>query len=588
MVSMSSLALMTSLLLPSSAGALDDSPSSIPNGKRYWSIMESPVAQERLVANEALLDYAVGTVNTMYYDNSGGAFFNTREFYEQWRALKRMADNEPAVDTKVVQTLKVPTDLHLDSRKGAVDGLKWMIRSLNDPYSSYMTRDELIAEQQGKNYGFLGLGAVVEPPKAHSDSSIKASSPTRASDWSYSAVSSPLRYASSAVSTSVSNMSYKINFPQSPQMKSPKFLSSTRAANLPVVTGVAPDSPAERAGLVVGDRIVAVGDQTFLGWTRNDVKKTLEKKYAAENYLGHADLTIAKPIYTGGTNEEGTGPKMILGYRQTRVKMPTKATEPLRPYSERSLVAGGNDIVHYELLNSESTIFDRDDVDAQKVGYIRLTRFSRASTDGFLDAISALESAGAQSYIIDLRNNFGGIIQEAMLTASALLRDSHSILCYTLNSRGGFTPHDVEEYVVDTRYPGYLLSKESKFITLDQVKRESPDMFLDSGVDWSPPSSYASLREQAMKRGMRRPSETNAIYNDVSYRARPEVLAQKNIVLLINEGTASSAEVFASALHDNARVKLVGTKTFGKGLIQHTFPMPDGGGLRLTGKSTKI
>ena len=46
---------------------------------------------------------------------------------------------------------------------------------------------------------------------------------------------------------------------------------------------------------------------------------------------------------------------------------------------------------------------------------------------------------------------------------------------------------------------------------------------------------------------------------------------------------ASSAEFFASALHDNGRTAaLVGTRTFGKGLIQHTFPLPDGGGLRLT------
>mmetsp|Transcript_7257 Transcript_7257/g.10601 ORF Transcript_7257/g.10601 Transcript_7257/m.10601 type:complete len:163 (-) Transcript_7257:20-508(-) len=51
----------------------------------------------------------------------------------------------------------------------------------------------------------------------------------------------------------------------------------------------------------------------------------------------------------------------------------------------------------------------------------------------------------------------------------------------------------------------------------------------------------------------------------------------------MNEGTASAAEVFVSSLHDNGRtVALVGTKTYGKGLIQHTFPMPDGGGLRLT------
>jgi hypothetical protein len=59
--------------------------------------------------------------------------------------------------------------------------------------------------------------------------------------------------------------------------------------------------------------------------------------------------------------------------------------------------------------------------------------------------------------------------------------------------------------------------------------------------------------------------------------------AQKKVVVLVNEGTASAAEVFVSSLHDNGRtVAVVGTKTYGKGLIQHTFPMPDGGGLRLT------
>jgi carboxyl-terminal processing protease len=59
--------------------------------------------------------------------------------------------------------------------------------------------------------------------------------------------------------------------------------------------------------------------------------------------------------------------------------------------------------------------------------------------------------------------------------------------------------------------------------------------------------------------------------------------AQKKIVILQNEGTASAAEVFVSSLKDNARlVGTVGSKTYGKGLIQHTLPLPDGGGLRLT------
>ena len=61
------------------------------------------------------------------------------------------------------------------------------------------------------------------------------------------------------------------------------------------------------------------------------------------------------------------------------------------------------------------------------------------------------------------------------------------------------------------------------------------------------------------------------------------VKKQNDIVMIMNKGTASAAEVFVSSLHDNGRtVALVGSKTFGKGLIQHTFPMPDGGGLRLT------
>lgn len=149
-----------------------------------------------------------------------------------------------------------------------------------------------------------------------------------------------------------------------------------------------------------------------------------------------------------------------------------------------------------------------------------------------------------------------------------------------MNARGAFTPHEVEEYAVDKRYPGYLLSSEPSSVTLDQLHREKPKMFLPDGkVDWDPPSSYASIHEQVSKRGIRRIS----YYNNMDPTTIQQLKAQKKIVILINEGTASSAEVFAATLHDNFRsVALVGTKTYGKGLIQHTFPTPDGGGLRLT------
>jgi hypothetical protein len=114
--------------------------------------------------------------------------------------------------------------------------------------------------------------------------------------------------------------------------------------------------------------------------------------------------------------------------------------------------------------------------------------------------VNELEAAGAPSFIIDLRNNYGGVIQEAMLTASALLMDPHTVLCYAMDSRGSFTPHDVEGYATDDHYPGYLLSQESQGATIDQIHREDSVIFADGGVNWVPPSSFASLHEQVTKR----------------------------------------------------------------------------------------
>jgi carboxyl-terminal processing protease len=48
------------------------------------------------------------------------------------------------------------------------------------------------------------------------------------------------------------------------------------------------------------------------------------------------------------------------------------------------------------------------------------------------------------------------------------------------------------------------------------------------------------------------------------------------IVILTNGGTASSAEIFAAALHDNGRATLIGTKTFGKGIVQDVFKFGEG------------
>ena len=54
------------------------------------------------------------------------------------------------------------------------------------------------------------------------------------------------------------------------------------------------------------------------------------------------------------------------------------------------------------------------------------------------------------------------------------------------------------------------------------------------------------------------------------------------LAILINSQSASSAEIVASALHDHHRAVLVGTRTFGKGVLQDTVPLRAGGALKLT------
>ncbi|MBA3397946.1 MAG: S41 family peptidase [Deltaproteobacteria bacterium] len=54
------------------------------------------------------------------------------------------------------------------------------------------------------------------------------------------------------------------------------------------------------------------------------------------------------------------------------------------------------------------------------------------------------------------------------------------------------------------------------------------------------------------------------------------------IIILVDQGTASAAEILAAALRDHGRAKLVGTPTYGKGTVQTFFDLEDGAGLKLT------
>lgn len=139
-----------------------------------------------------------------------------------------------------------------------------------------------------------------------------------------------------------------------------------------------------------------------------------------------------------------------------------------------------------------------------KVGYLRLSQFNANASAELASAIEELEAQEAAAYVLDLRNNPGGLLQ-AGIEIARLWLDEGTIV-YTVSRQG----------------------------------------ILDS------------------------------------FEAHGPALTQDPLVVLVNEGTASASEILAGALQDNGRAQLVGTVTFGKGLIQSLFDLSDGAGLAVT------
>ncbi|WP_424097382.1 carboxyl-terminal processing protease CtpA [Moorena producens] len=154
-------------------------------------------------------------------------------------------------------------------------------------------------------------------------------------------------------------------------------------------------------------------------------------------------------------------------------------------------------------LNPVYAVLDTQE-NRDPVGYIRLSQFSANAPMEVAHAVAQFKEMGAHGYILDLRNNPGGLLQ-AGIEIARLWLDQGTIV-YTVNRQGTIG----------------------------------------------------------------------------SFEAYGDALTQDPLVVLVNQGSASASEILAGALQDNGRAKLVGEKTFGKGLIQSLFELIDGSGLAVT------
>ncbi|MFZ7113568.1 MAG: S41 family peptidase [Desulfatiglandales bacterium] len=121
----------------------------------------------------------------------------------------------------------------------------------------------------------------------------------------------------------------------------------------------------------------------------------------------------------------------------------------------------------------------------------------------------------------------------------------------------------LEEIETGRKLKGLILDLRSNPGGLLSQAIAVSEMFLDSGI-------IVSTKGRNSSQSMEATAHRNKVARDYP------------IVVLVNEGSASAAEIVAGGLQDNKRALILGTRTFGKGSVQTILPLSDGSGLRLT------
>jgi carboxyl-terminal processing protease len=167
-----------------------------------------------------------------------------------------------------------------------------------------------------------------------------------------------------------------------------------------VLTIIAPieDTPASRAGILAGDRILKIDGKSTEKWTVDDAVKVLRGQPGEK-----ITLTLQRPT--------------------TRV---------IRDVTlERAIikVASVKDINNRGVANEKSFPLGAD-----KIGYIRITQFNQPTAQDFETALRKLESQGMEALVIDLRNNPGGLLDSAREIVSKFVPEN-TLVVYTEGRR---------------------------------------------------------------------------------------------------------------------------------------------------------
>ncbi len=219
--------------------------------------------------------------------------------------------------------------------------------------------------------------------------------------------------------------------------------------------------PSKKVGIMAGDKIITVNDSTIAG-------KSLSTEQIMSKLKGRKGTKVKVGIKRAGIAK-------LLKFVVTRDVIPT--------YS----------VTYKGMLD-------------KKTGYIRLTKFSATSYQEFVGALSYLKGRGMKNLILDLRDNSGGLLDQAIGIADELLPGNEMIV-YTQDRNG----------------------RKSK-----------------------------------------------------SYSHKGGIFSQGNLLVMIDEFSASASEIVAGAVQDNDRGIIVGRRSFGKGLVQEQIELPDNSALRLT------